>query len=67
MQSSPEGTVPEAESAGALEWLDGALDHARNHDKRSLEALLEAVWREVVLDLELSRGSIRLMGDGDLW
>jgi hypothetical protein len=47
---------PEADNAGALAWLEYALEHARNRGQRRLENFLEAVRAEIMLEMKLAPG-----------
>lgn len=48
---------PWADNAGALAWLERALEHTRNRGQRRLENLLETVRADVVLEMRLT-GSV---------
>ena len=47
---------PWADNAGALAWLERALEHARDRGQRRLENLLETVRADVVLEMRLTDG-----------
>jgi hypothetical protein len=47
---------PGADNAGALAWLEYALEHARNRGQRRLESLLEAVRAEILFEMKLASG-----------
>lgn len=47
---------PWADNAGALAWLERALEHARDQGQRRLENLLETVRSDVVLEMRLTGG-----------
>ncbi len=47
---------PGADNAGALAWLEYALEHARDRGQRRLENLLEAVRAEIMLEMKLAPG-----------
>jgi len=47
---------PGADNAGALAWLEYALEHAHDRRQRRLETLLEAVRVEIVLEMKLASG-----------
>jgi hypothetical protein len=47
---------PGADNAGALAWLEYALEHAHNRRQSRLEPLLEAVRAEIVLEMTLASG-----------
>ena len=48
----------EADNAGALAWLEYALEHARDRGQRRLENLLETVRTEIVLEIKLTPGML---------
>lgn len=47
---------PVADNAGALAWLESALEHARDRGQKRLENLLKTVRTEILFEMRLTAG-----------